>query len=52
MLWPIRKSGEVATLLAEVKPTHGVDCVPSAPVSLMIGQPSVMAWPHLLEGMA
>jgi hypothetical protein len=48
----MRKSGELATLLADVKPTQGELCVPSPPVSLTMGQPSVTAWPHFDEGIA
>ena len=52
MLWPMRKSGEVATLLEDVNPTQGELCVPSPPVSLTMGHPSEMAWLHFDEGIA
>jgi len=46
----MRKSGELATVVADVKPTQGELCVPSPPVSLTMGQPSVMAWLHFGRG--
>jgi len=52
MLWPMRKSGEVATLLLDVKPTQGELRVPSPPVSLTMGHPSVMAVAHFDDGIA
>ena len=52
MLWPIKKSGEFATFAVDVKPTQGALRVPSPPVSLTIGQPSLIAWLHFAEGIA
>jgi len=52
MLWPKRKSGDVTTLFALVKPTHGELRVPSPPVPLMMGQPFVIAVPQSFEGIA